>query len=148
MVTILPPSGRWFAGLLDEEEGRFRVDVETAVVVVFGDFQDRLLDDQTGGIDRDVRATEMLHGALEQFDVVAHHRQIALEQDGIGTAGLQLGGGALCVRAGGIAVVVDGDAGGARFRELAGNQGAQILAATGDHGDLALQGMTHEVLQE
>ena len=129
--------GHRAARLLDEEERRFRVGGEALVVVAFGDLQNRLLDHDTGGVDRDVDAAEAVHRFIEQPDVVADHREVALDRECIGALGFQRSDGGVRIGFRRRAVVVDRDAASAGIDERMGDQCAQILAAAGDDGDLA-----------
>ena len=82
----------------------------------------------------------MRHRLVEQLDVVVHHRQVALEQDGIRAQRFKFRDGFFRLDLRGIAVVVDGDTACTGLGELSGDKRAQVLAATGNDGNLAGKG--------
>ncbi len=126
------------AGLAQEEEGRFALDIERAVILLLSDFDERLLEHQSGGVDGDVHPTELLDGLIKEPNAVGDLRETALNRECICTCGLHGRNGFVCGDSRRIAVVVDNHGLRARSSQCAGKLAAKVLDSARNYRHLAI----------
>ncbi len=125
-------------GFLDEEKSGLRVHCGHLVIFGFRDLDHRLLQHLADRVDRDIDTAHRRLGVCEQLLVRAGCGEVGLEGEGFRAGSLDRGYRLVGRRLGGAGVVVDSDRFRARSGEIARDQPAEVLRATGDENGFSL----------
>jgi hypothetical protein len=113
------------------------VDVEGAVPVLRGDFEDAAGDGAAGAVDQDVDAAQLVDGSLDRGDGVLGIGHVAADYEGLSAGQFQTRS---CVADFGVFEIAadNGDVRAAPREEQRGRR-ADALGAAGDQADFAVQ---------
>ena len=127
-----------FSSLLQEKEGRFRIDIAHHIELSFTDFSHRLLENFADRVHRDVDAAHGFHGVRKQFLHRCGLGQISLKLEGLGASSLDRGDRLVGFGFARSAVVVNGDGLRALLCQVDGQQSTEIFSATRDEDSFPL----------
>lgn len=132
------PKKNVLTGLLDEEKGNLRIDIENGIEFILRDIRNRFLEHLSNGVDCNVDASKVIFGSGEELLDVGHLGEVALNDKCITSLGLDLGSDILGLLLGSVRMVVDHDLG-TQIGELKSDEGTQIFGTTGNEGNLSLK---------